>query len=121
RILAVDLGGLPATSNLVNLRFLRSFHKPDMILVVDEESWQLLHAPAVGQNLWPEWVDPENRRAMFVQRLSRLRRLLRRRSLGIDAHDEKHGECQNAAGTHDCCRNFESGCSRIHRSPSLRA
>src|SRR5215831_275087 len=44
------------SSDFIRIRLRRTIQEPDVIVLVDENSGHLLHAPSIGQGLWPEWI-----------------------------------------------------------------
>jgi hypothetical protein len=78
-----------------------------VVVAIDIEIDDLLHAPLIGKRLRPEWIDAVNGRALRIDRLDALsaRRLVLRRLRPAAARAHGHGKS---------AEQFESGRSRFH-------
>src|SRR5206468_9072889 len=99
------------SADLVGIGFRRAIQKPDVVILIDEDTGDLLHAPSVRQRLRPERIDLEERRTIGVDSLSLP--LLR-------ALDRTSGENQNATHHENHQMDAASLLRRFHENPLLR-
>ena len=66
---AVDPRRVAVAADLVPFRSGSAIQEPDVVLVIDVDTGDLLHAPPVRQRLRPERIDFEDGRAVLVQHL----------------------------------------------------
>jgi hypothetical protein len=56
-------------ADFVRVGFRRPIQEPDVVVSIDKNTGDLLHAPSIRQRLRPEGIYPEQRRAIAVNRL----------------------------------------------------
>ena len=64
---AVDPVVFPA--DFIGVRFRRTIHEPDVVVLIDEKTSHLLHAPPIGQGLRPKRIHLEQWRTIVIHSL----------------------------------------------------